>query len=55
MSGGNGPLIMYKDESIYYSPGNEGLIEIKDKVKDLGIYMDNNITYKYHRQLAISK
>ena len=44
-----------KDESIYYSPGMEGLIEIKDKVKDLGIYVDSNVNYKYHRQLSISK
>ena len=24
-------------------------------MKDLGIYVDNNISYKYHRQLSISK
>ena len=44
-----------KNETYYFSPNMENVVEEKDWVKDLGILIDNQLTYRIHRQEAIRK
>ena len=44
-----------KQDSIYFSPEMESVVDIKESVKDLGIHVDENLTYRCQRQKALSK
>ena len=44
-----------KQDTIYFLPGMDGIIEVEECVKDLGIQVDHNLTYKTHRQKALTK
>ena len=50
-----GKNISLKDETYYFSPNMDTVVEEKDWVKDLGILVDNQLTYRTHRQEAIRK
>ena len=34
-----------KMDTVYFSPGMYGVVEVKKQVKDLGIYVDENLSY----------
>ena len=31
---------------VYFSPGMDDVVEVKEKFKDLGIYVDENLSYE---------
>ena len=44
-----------KMDSVYFSPEMEGIVEVKQNMKDLGIQVDDNLNYKTQRQKALTK
>ena len=50
-----GKNISIKEDSYYFLPGRNNIIEEKEYVKDLGVLVDNQLTYREHRQKAIGK
>ena len=38
-----------KLDTVYFSFGMKGIVEVKEQVKNLGIYIDENLFYKYQR------
>ena len=50
-----GKNVNIKEETFYFSPNMNSIIEEKEVVKDLGVLVDNKLTYKAHRQKAIGK
>ena len=44
-----------KFDTSYFSPEMEGVVEVKEHVKDLGVYLDKNLNYKFQRQKIVQK
>ena len=44
-----------KNETIYLAPDGKKVIETKNVVKDLGVMVDDQLSYNQHRQKAIKK
>ena len=44
-----------KQDTVYFSPEMDGIIEVKEVVKDLGKQVDHNLSYKVDRQKALTK
>ena len=44
-----------KDSTFYYAPNGTNIIERKECIKDLGVLIDQDLTYRSHRQKALKK
>ena len=50
-----GKNIELKENTYYFTPFMSNIIEEKENVKDLGVIVDNQLSYRVHRQKAINK
>ena len=44
-----------KDNTEYFAPNGINIIERKSCIKDLGVMIDYNLSYRSHRQKALKK